>query len=148
MGKFRKNAMRPVPGADKPRKMGKTHGVFFFLVLALFLGGMLFVFLEMRSVQHQDPERAVEQMKYLINRVFAVNAAITCILGGWVFVLAKRTFSAKVFPPPGAWVFRDMEIKTGKQAVFRGYLLVLCGMLVLSTNFIFVFLLLLMRSLG
>jgi hypothetical protein len=71
---------------------------------------------EIKALAEDDRAAAVEKMLRLTAAVAWVSGLSFVAAGAWIWWLARRTYRAERFPPPGMRVVRDTRVRTGTAA--------------------------------
>jgi MFS family permease len=97
------------------------------LVLVLVGGAIIFWFQGMIdqivALAETDPVGAVQRTHWVFTSLMGCFGISLLAFGIYLFQLAARILRSNQMPPPGTRVIRDVQIRTGAQAVRRGRLL-------------------------
>jgi hypothetical protein len=74
-------------------------------------------------LRRQKPDDAIR----ILRAMFIVSMSLPLAISAYLIRLGRRIRTSRQFPPPGMRVVRDTEILRGRAAVWRGNVLVGCG---------------------
>lgn len=111
----------------------KRRIILFYVVVAV-VGFLLFklsydYLQEMKTLAHQDIDRAVDQMLLFIRVWLALSVVAVVGIGGYLLWFSVRVLRSGQMPPPGTKVVRDMKIVEGEKAMMRAKVLIVASVL-------------------
>lgn len=91
------------------------------------------------QLSKNDPELALEKTMLLLKWSLRLVFVSLLGMGGYLILLARRTFRSGQYPPPGMRVMRDTRLRKGNQANRAAVSLIVLASFLIVTAFFFLY---------
>lgn len=125
--------MPEIQPADPVSRRKLVVGASLFLLAMLMCQSVVQWFTEWLA---EDPERVREYFAYIVGAIAFVFSPLF-VFGYYAWQIGVRVIKAKRFPPPGMKVIKDTVVVKGRQAISRGRVLKVCGVILWGTAIAF-----------